>query len=72
MAATQPELTAVANALAAALQGDITQMVPSWAMGFIPANEANILSGQLSGIAIATLDAFRAAESAENQQGPTS
>lgn len=57
--ATQADYTAVANALAAALSSDIQQMVPSWAIGFIPANEANILGGQLSKIAVDTLDAYR-------------
>jgi hypothetical protein len=64
--ATQPELTAVANALAKALQGDINAMVPSWAQGMIPANEANILGGQLAKIAVDTLDAFRAMEKPGN------
>lgn len=60
--ATQPELTAVANALAAVLRTDISQIVPGWAQGFIPANEANILGGQLAKVAVDTLDAFRTKE----------
>ena len=67
--ATQPEMIAVANALATALQGDINQMVPSfasgsfsWARGMIPAKEACMLSGRLARIACDTLDAFRAAQ----------
>jgi hypothetical protein len=58
--ATPAEYTIVANALAAALRSDINQMVPSWAQGMIPANEANMLGGQLSKIACDTLDALRA------------
>jgi hypothetical protein len=64
--ATQADYTAVANKLAASLQGDINAMVPSWARGMIPANEANILGGQLAKIAVDTLDAFRAMEKPGN------
>lgn len=54
----------VKNALTAALQKDIQQMVPMWAQGMIPANEASILADQLSKIAIDTLDKHRQAKTA--------
>jgi len=62
MAASQAEYTVVANALAAALQTDINTMVPGWAQGLVPANEANIMGGQLAKIGVDALDAYRAKE----------
>ena len=60
--ATQPEYTAVANALLALITADINNDVPSIWRGMIPADMAPNMAGQLAKAAVDTLDAFRAKE----------
>lgn len=62
--ATQAEYSAVANQLLTAITSDISAQVPGWEQGFIPATLAPTLAGQLSKIAVDTLDVYRANEKA--------
>jgi hypothetical protein len=62
MAGTQAEYSAVANAMLKQIHGDIAAKVPGWEQSFIPADLAPTLAGELSKIAVDTLDAYRANE----------
>jgi hypothetical protein len=66
--ATQPEYTAVANALVSVLQADINADVPSFFKGMVPANLAPELAGALAKKAVDTIDAYRAKEQPTQEQ----
>lgn len=62
---TQAEYAAVANALEEALTTDEQQKVPPEFRGMIPADLAQQLATQLAKVAVDTLDAYRAKETAQ-------
>lgn len=61
---TPDEYTAVANAMLKQIKGDIAAKVPGWEQSWIPADLAPTLAGELSKIAVDTLDQYRANEKA--------
>lgn len=62
--ANPAEYTVVANALLKLIQSDISNMVPGWAQGMIPAGTAASLAGACAKEAVDTLDTYRANEKA--------
>lgn len=59
---TPAEITAVANALLAAINHEIAIQVPGWEQGMIPQGFRAPLAGELAAIAVKTLDDYRAKE----------
>jgi hypothetical protein len=57
--ATQADYNAGSTAAAAVLQSDLTQLVPSWAQGWIPPDEAQQLAPAVAKAVIDAVDAER-------------